>query len=699
MSTTRKRRREQIHAAAHPSNAGIIAMQAPIKIQAADSDGPAKFDVLAYTGGAIKVPFYDLPVVVDLASLRESKSLVANLDHDRTKRVGNVTAVENDKSKNLRLSGTASASTSYRDEVVNSAKDGFVWQASIEAFPGSIEEVNAGDTVTVNDQEFSGPLFVARNSLLQGFAFVSHGADDNTTVKIAATTNKNWSKDMNKELKAWIESLGLVVADLSETQVEKLTADFAGRPQPPAPKPKTTQQQSLDSLLEAEKAKRATISRMTEISAQAISDNPASLETIEAMSRLAIEGEWEVDKFELELLRATRPQCHTLIRGRQDSPISTRILEAAVAQAGRLKNIEKRYDDQTLQAAHDQFKGGIGLSQLFLIAAEANGYQTRFNTQVTLEAQRAAFGMTAPRHIQGSAFSTVSIPDVLSNVANKFLMDGWNSIDLTPLNIAAVRSVRDFKTITTVSLTGDLTFKLVGAGGEISHGEIGDESYTNKADTYARLLAITRTDLINDDLGALTSVPKKLGRGSALKLNDIFWTAFLNNSAVFTTARINENTGVADMTVGGLAATETIFMDQIDPDGNPLGIAPSIIIVPTALKADATTLMTSERLIDGTSTGVQGSGNIWRDRFRVESSPYMSNSSYTGNSALAWYMIADPADLPLIEIVALGGRVEPVIETADADFNVLGVQMRGYSDIGVNYQEYRAGVRADGGAS
>jgi hypothetical protein len=62
-------------------------------------------------------------------------------------------------------------------------------------------------------------------------------------------------------------------------------------------------------------------------------------------------------------------------------------------------------------------------------------------------------------------------------------------------------------------------------------------------------------------------------------------------------------------------------------------------------------------------------------------------------------MLADPMDMPVIEIAALNGRVEPIVETADADFNVLGIQMRGKSSVGVNLQEYRAGVRADGGAS
>jgi hypothetical protein len=62
-------------------------------------------------------------------------------------------------------------------------------------------------------------------------------------------------------------------------------------------------------------------------------------------------------------------------------------------------------------------------------------------------------------------------------------------------------------------------------------------------------------------------------------------------------------------------------------------------------------------------------------------------------------MLADPEVLPMIEIAALNGRVEPIIEQANAEFDVLGIQMRGYADVGVALQEYRAAVYADGGSS
>jgi hypothetical protein len=683
-------------AMAKPSKKQLIGMTGDVQIEAAAGEGKQPtFSVLAYTGGPMQLAYYDLPVVVDLAGMEFGRQLVANLDHDRTKRVGNVTgkAIADNQ---LTLSGVASAATAARDEVVASAKNGFIWQASIEAMPGEMTELAAGKTAEVNGRTVNGPAYIVRTSTLKGFAFVSHGADDNTTVSIAAGAAHSLKEmTMDKELKAWIESMGFAVDDLTPEQLAALKADYEGRKKKKDP-PSVP---SLTDGIEARRAEKERVDAITERALAACDARPYEIDKIKALAQEAIEGKWTVEKFRIELLEATVPLATGVPGAMRDRGLTPRVLEAAICQAGRLENVEKIFSDQELQAAHDRFRGAIGLKQIFLLGAEANGYRAPYSGDVTIEVQRAAFGMTGAREIRASGFSTLSIPNILSNVANKFLRDGWNAVDQTPLRVSTVRNVRDFKTITTVSLTGDLDFAKVGPDGEIKHGTLGEVAYTNKADTYARMLAITRTDIINDDLGALSRVPFKLGRGAMLKLNDIFWTEFLNNSSFFTSGRSNVNTGVADMTVGGLEATELIFMSQTDPDSKPLGVQPEILLVPTALKAAALTLMNSELLIDGSSTSKQGNANIWRNRFRVESSPYMHNSSYTGYSAAAWYMLADPAVLPVIEIVALNGRIEPIVETADADFNVLGVQMRGYSDVGVNMQEYRGGVRADGGSS
>jgi len=209
----------------------IIAMSAPVEITAAAPDGekvsPPKFTATFYTGGALEIGGWELPVVVDLAGLEESKVLVANLDHDRTKRVGNF-AVAND-GKSLVANGTASARTPARDEVIGSAEDGYQWQASLEVSPQKVEEVKAGKSVEVNGQTFEGPLYVTRTGVLKGFAFVSHGADDNTTATIAATAASIKEKNMNAECKKWIEAMGFDVETLSDEQRESLEANYAGQ--------------------------------------------------------------------------------------------------------------------------------------------------------------------------------------------------------------------------------------------------------------------------------------------------------------------------------------------------------------------------------------------------------------------------------------------------------------------------------------
>ena len=44
------------------------------------------------------------------------------------------------------------------------------------------------------------------------------------------------------------------------------------------------------------------------------------------------------------------------------------------------------------------------------------------------------------------------------------------------------------------------------------------------------------------------------------------------------------------------------------------------------------------------------------------------------------------------------GQERPTVESADADFNVLGIQMRGYHDFGVAKQDFRRGVKLKGEA-
>jgi hypothetical protein len=376
-----------------------------------------------------------------------------------------------------------------------------------------------------------------------------------------------------------------------------------------------------------------------------------------------------------------------------DQTVTGTVLEAACMLTARLADVEKVYDEKTLDAASRRFRGGIGLQELLLEAAWANGYTGR-NFRDSREALRFAFG----KDLQ-AGFSTVDIGGILSGVANKFLLEGFFSVERTWRNICAVRNVSDFKTVTSYRLIGKDQYEPVAPGGELKHGTLGEESYTNKADTFGLLLSIDRRDMINDDLGAITLVPRKLGRGSGLKINDVFWTIFLANSSFFTSGNKNYISGAdTALTIDGLTKAEVAFLDQTDSDGKPIGIMPAIMLVPTALSAMGTQLFKSVEIRDTTASTKYPIANPHQGKFRSEVSRYLANTKYTGNSAKAWYLLADPADLPVIEVAFLNGQESPTIETAEADFNVLGIQMRGYHDFGVALQDPRGGLKSKGEA-
>jgi lipoprotein-anchoring transpeptidase ErfK/SrfK len=611
-----------------------------------------RFKMVAYTGGAMRVAGWRAPVVIDLAGLAvPSQARPIRFGHDPLSGVGHTDAIRVEAGQ-LVATGVISRDTPAAKEVVASSRNGFPWQASVGASVEEFEFIKDNQKATVNGQEITGPVNVVRKATLGEISFVDLGADGRTSASIAARLHKEPS----------------VMADESNPT-----------PTPSATPPVTGTEQTPEQIRAAALAETARIDAIRKVCG-------GKHTSIEAQ---AIRDGWDATRTELEVLRASRPKIPFVQT--PDTSVTTEVLEAACFQSAKLEGIEKVCSEQAMDVAAKRFNGGLGLQELLFEAAIANGYTGRTfrDSRRVLE---AAFG----RGIE-AGMTTIDVGGILSNVANKFLLEGFFSVERVWRNICAVRNVNDFKTVTSYRLIGKDQYEEIGAGGEIKHGTLGEETYTNKASTYALMLSIDRRDIINDDLGAITTVPRKLGRGSGLKINDVFWTAFLNNAAFFSVGNKNFVTG-ADTALGidGLTKVEQAFMDLVDSDGKPTGVMPSIMLVPTALSAMGTQLYKSVELRDTTANTKFPIANPHQGKFRIEVSRYLANAIYTGNSAKAWYLLADPNDLPVIEVAFLDGKEAPTVESSEADFNMLGIRMRGYHDFGVNLQDPRGGVKSKG---
>lgn len=408
---------------------------------------------------------------------------------------------------------------------------------------------------------------------------------------------------------------------------------------------------------------------------------------VEATASVAVETKPEVDhtsviaeltkKVEtMEKLIATRDErpAAPAIHMAQPTSRSPEVIEAAFALQGSLPNVEKMYDAKTLEAAA-KIQRTTSLGEVLISAAEEGGYTgSRRINSATL------------RPILAAAWATHSISGILSATVNKFLLAGFNGVESSWRSISSVRSVNDFKALTSYRLNGGMKFEKVAPGGELKNAAVSDESRTISAETYGIMTSVTRNDLINDDLGALTAVPQRIGRGGALKLNDIFWASFQDDSAFFTTGRGNKKATAGALSLSNLKAIATLFRKLKDPDGNPVAVEPRVLLVPSDIELAAAEIMGSALLVGGSSAAPNV--NVLAGRYQVVSTSYLS-------SAEDYYLLASPADMPVMEVAFLNGVQSPVVETAEADFNTLGVQMRGYFDFGVAKAEYLAGVKAD----
>ena len=672
------------------------AFSADVDLQASAEDGKRpSFAIDAYTGVPMRAGGdFAQPIIVDLSGVKASKSIPVLLDHETSQIVGQ--GQPHIDASGIKITGTVTGDSGPSANVVTHAKNGFQWQASIGGNVGKRDFLEAGKTASVNGRQVTGPLVIAREFNLREVSFVALGADAATSAAVAASQTER--KEAMTDFEKWLQAKGFDPATLQDGAREYLKASFESEQKPVEKKVEAKPDfNSLDEVFAKSKAERSRREEIARICAEALRENPHMGDDLEIAAKRAIDNNIGPNQFELEVLRASRPKTNATVNRRQE--ISGEVLECALAQAMGLKDVEKQYSERTLEAAHKAYRGGIGLQQFLLTAARDAGcdeISMRSNGAIK-NVLKAAF-REDDRNLKANGFSTLSTPSLLSNIANKFVTEAFMFTEQSWRQITSIRSVSDFKTITSHSLTGDLTYEKLGAGGEIKHGTLGEQTYTNKADTRAKMLAITRQDIINDDLGAFAAVPRRLGRGAGLTINDVFWTAFMDNSTFFTSARGNYDDGTdTALTAAGMDAALVFWNALTDPDGKPMGTTPRILLVPPGQWYKAMALMSSSSFNNGTTSN-QAADNPFAGMFTVVMSRYLANSSFTGYSALAWYLLADPQDVPVIETAFLGGRETPVIETADADFDQLGIQMRGYHDFGVAKQEYRGGCKFKGEA-
>ena len=676
---------------------------------------------VAYSGGKMSLPGWRHPVVVDLAGMEipESVPLLTNHENKTDSRIGLISAAVRNNA--LEITGEIVSDSRDAADIIAQGKAGADWQLSIGADVKECELVKGSREV--NGQEVEGPFYHIKKSTLREVSVVAVGADAHTNMKVNAKFNLVNQEGEAMNNKSETKSVSAVstpndaVPPEKKPEPEQKPGNPANKPGEPANKPgepekkpdnaeKKPGQAAAEATPPAIQASAGDVAATAREAAQnAVKAERERISAIQAIcdgefpeiEREAIAGGWTpevVTKKVLETIRAERPAANVNIsvKTAPEGGELRKTIEAAMCLRVGVSadQLEKSYGAKTVEAGMAEMD--MPLKQLLIECMKLDGipYSRGFDNE-TIRA----------------AFSSVSLPGILSNVANKKLLQSYEAQPIIAMKLCSTGDLNDFKENDRFRLTdvGDLL--PIAADGEIKDGGLIEESAKNQLDTYGKKFCLTRKMIINDDLGAFMKVPTAMGNRAARLIDQLFFSRLLSNpaqadgKALFSTNHKNLLSGASSaLSSDSLKKAIQLFLDQVDADGQPISVEPKYLLVPTALKHLAIELTQGATLImSGTDNAVRPALNVLSDEnLQVISSPYLGNSAYEGSSQTGWYLFGDPKTVDTWEIGFLKGKRTPTVERGETDFNTLGLWFRVYFDLGVREQDHRGMVKANGAA-
>lgn len=608
----------------------------------------AKCSGVAYSGKSVN--YYGSNFIVDLNGLEIADQIPILYNHQNTPayRLG-VANISND-GKQLRFDGEIDTGSQLGKWLADVGKK-WKWQVSIgfNVTAGSMRYVGENETAEINGETVT-DCYIAGKSKLREISLCAVGADDKTSLEINMSLENyfslnNQTKTNDGEKNMPNENTNPNPAENKVDQTEEMLKTFGSR---------------LDNL---EKKNDELEKKNIELSNQNL--------------------ELQKQKAELEA-KNKRPVPMMSFGGTEAN--ASEVIENALGVAF---GYAPQKDNKAAEVAEKKFKGGIGIKDAMLLAAKACGFSGDFikSEDDFREAANA---------IKFGGMTNINLPIILGNLINRRIKDGFRYVEQTWREISEIIPVYDFKDVYTCRLSAGGEFEEIPAGGLIPvGGPITEQTYKNKAKTYGMAYTIDRQTIRNDDTNSISRNAFEFGRKGGLKLNDVFWTIFLNNADFFKAANNNLLTNAGALSIDSLSNLVALFDAQTDANGAPIGIDADRLLVAPSNEVMANHLYNDRDIRSNVSNKEYFTSNPHAGKYRPIKSRYLANSKYTGYSADDFYIFCDPNIMAAMQVCFLDGREEPYIEAFDAEFDTLGVRYRSYFDFGVALADPKAGAKAD----
>jgi hypothetical protein len=297
-------------------------------------------------------------------------------------------------------------------------------------------------------------------------------------------------------------------------------------------------------------------------------------------------------------------------------------------------------------------------------------------------------------HKLQEAATTSDFPYLLGQVLDRQLIANYK----LPGSIAEWRqyikvgSVPNFNPVERMALNGADQYldEVMKEDNEYPLAKASEQKYSYSVKKRGKRFSISWESLVNDALGAFTDIPQRFAN-AALRTEARFATSLIAlssgpNTALYG-ATISDagqaitNLGALALTIENLETTLTLMSEQKDPQGEPILVEGTHLVVPPHLFLTAKSILTSTSkfYVDvqggaGASITAYPTTNVLQDMpITLHKNAYLPIIDTSGNKNGTWYLFADPAQGVAAEVGFLRGYENPdIVMKASNKMSVAG---------------------------
>jgi hypothetical protein len=286
------------------------------------------------------------------------------------------------------------------------------------------------------------------------------------------------------------------------------------------------------------------------------------------------------------------------------------------------------------------------------------------------------------------ALGTSDLPELLTGVGSRTLLAKYQVAQAPFVALAKKTSLTDFRENARLRAGEFGALEPLSEHGEIQHASRTDSKNTIQLATFARRIDYTGKAILNDDLSALTDAAEQFGLAAAARDADELvavinanpqmddgqnlFSAAHGNTVAFDTIEVR---AISDIR---LAMRSIVGLDGV----TRLNIAPKYLVVSSELETSAEKFLAQ-----------------YQPQHFEETNPFQSKLTLMVEPRLdpwQWFVFADPALAPVLELAHLSGREGPQVESQPA-WDTWGVSFRCIHHVGAAAIGWRGAYRVESG--